>query len=158
MPLVSVLWGRGRRISEFEAILVYNASSRTFRATGNPCLGQTDWLTDRRWTNRRTDSNVHLLGLWAKCFCGSGCTKLCVGTCFHFSLVACLSCLVVCLSFLRYVVLAIALPVERRETQRYRNVLENWASRWQTVDRRQDQGPQTLATWFLTTLFSCIPG
>lgn len=54
MPLVSVLWGRGRRISEFEAILVYNASSRTFRATGNPCLGQTDRLTDV-WTDRQTD-------------------------------------------------------------------------------------------------------
>jgi hypothetical protein len=32
------LGGRGRRISEFEASLVYRVSSRTARATQKPCL------------------------------------------------------------------------------------------------------------------------
>jgi hypothetical protein len=32
------LGGRGRRISEFEASLVYRVSSRTARATEKPCL------------------------------------------------------------------------------------------------------------------------
>jgi hypothetical protein len=32
------LGGRGRRISEFEASLVYKVSSRTARATEKPCL------------------------------------------------------------------------------------------------------------------------
>jgi hypothetical protein len=36
------LGGRGRRISEFEASLVYKVSSRTARATqGNPVSGKT---------------------------------------------------------------------------------------------------------------------
>jgi hypothetical protein len=34
------LGGRGRRISEFEASLVYKVSSRTARATEKPCLGE----------------------------------------------------------------------------------------------------------------------
>jgi hypothetical protein len=33
MPLIPALVGRGRRISEFEASLVYRVSSRTARAT-----------------------------------------------------------------------------------------------------------------------------
>jgi hypothetical protein len=33
MPLISALGGRDRRISEFEASLVYRVSSRTSRAT-----------------------------------------------------------------------------------------------------------------------------
>jgi hypothetical protein len=32
------LGGRGRRISEFEASLVYRVSSRTARASEKPCL------------------------------------------------------------------------------------------------------------------------
>jgi hypothetical protein len=35
------LGGRGRRISEFEASLVYRVSSRTSRATEKPCLEKT---------------------------------------------------------------------------------------------------------------------
>jgi hypothetical protein len=35
------LGGRGRRISEFEASLVYRVSSRTARATEKPCLKTT---------------------------------------------------------------------------------------------------------------------
>jgi hypothetical protein len=38
-PLIPALGGRGRRISEFEASLVYRVSSRTARATQrNPVL------------------------------------------------------------------------------------------------------------------------
>jgi hypothetical protein len=36
------LGGRGRRISEFEASLVYRVSSRTARATEKPCLEKTN--------------------------------------------------------------------------------------------------------------------
>jgi hypothetical protein len=38
MPLIPALWGRSRKISEFEASLVYRENSRAARATKKLCL------------------------------------------------------------------------------------------------------------------------
>jgi hypothetical protein len=49
------LGGRGRRISEFEASLVYRVSSRTDSQgyTEKPCLGKTKTKTNKQKTERR---------------------------------------------------------------------------------------------------------
>ena len=49
MPLIPALGGRGRRISEFEASLVYRASSRAARATQRNPVSK----TERRWEKQQ---------------------------------------------------------------------------------------------------------
>jgi hypothetical protein len=47
------LGGRSRRISEFEASLVYKVSSRTARATEKPCLEKTRTTTTKNKEKKR---------------------------------------------------------------------------------------------------------
>jgi hypothetical protein len=46
------LGGRGRRISEFKASLVYRVSSRTARATEKPCLEKPQNKTNKTKHNK----------------------------------------------------------------------------------------------------------
>jgi hypothetical protein len=50
------LGGRGRKISEFEASLVYKVSSRTARATEKPCLEKKQ--TKKKIKKRKKNFNL----------------------------------------------------------------------------------------------------
>jgi hypothetical protein len=54
------LGGRGRRISEFQASLVYKVSSRTARDTQrNPVSGEKKWKKQNNNNNKKKEIKVH---------------------------------------------------------------------------------------------------
>jgi hypothetical protein len=71
MPLIQHLGGRGRRISEFKASLVYRVSSRTARATQrNPVWKKNPTLTSpnpNKQTNKQTKTNKQTNGDEEEC-------------------------------------------------------------------------------------------
>jgi hypothetical protein len=57
------LGGRGRRISEFKASLVYTVSSRTARATEKPCLEKPKTKPKQKQTNKKKLMKRDCMGL-----------------------------------------------------------------------------------------------